>query len=404
MSLLVVFLLLTNIAAVVYADQEESKGNNQERENNQEKIREVKQERLDKLEEIKQDRLGKITGLNKEKLEKLADLDEKQLNKLANLDRARANELAKKAPKMIREQLAKLKMKNVSKDDLFKERAIGLDKAEHAREKYAELKEMHKEISDELKEERDAFKDAVDSKNETATIEHAKAYLNRVADLVLNNLESIKANAEANDDLTEDEATEIIAELDEKIVVITDAKSAIDAAQTKDEVKKAGKVIINSWKRMEEKVKLHAGRIIKSNVMDVLKRAEQLERRLDRTLARLEEKGYNISTVDNLTNDFSENIDGARELLRTASSKFSKARGLTSSNSTQEEINVLVNEGKELVKQAHDELKEAHKIFVDIMKQVKDLTGKTELDDTEDVVEVIEDYDDDGNQNDEGDE
>ncbi len=338
---------------------------------------------------------ARLARLDNDKLQRLVNLDRAQLEKLKLMDRSRLKKLADKDPKEIKAALDKFRVKRINLQDLYRQREIAKNRLEIAKRRYNQAKERYEKAKENLEKARKEFRAAVEKGDEEAAVEHAKEYLLHVADIVINSLEKIKATTEEDDDLTEEEANEIIADLDEKIVKIEDLKDQVEAAQTKDEVKEAGIQIINAWKRMRHKIRLQAGRIIKSKVMDVLKRVEQLESRLDKALAKLEEQGYDVSDVDDLVDQFSSKIDSARDKFRDASDKFKEAHDLADNdNASQEEITNLVDEGKSLVKEAHNDLKEAHELFKEIVRKIKGIAGddaETALEQSEEnEVEVIE--------------
>ncbi len=344
--------------------------------------------------------VGQVRKLSARKLQNTAGLNEAEQKKLSHLNRQKIKDLATKNVDELKQALTHYKVnKFANKADMFRARTV--KNYQELKHKYSELKDKYSELKDELKELRKEFKDAVESGDEETALEHSKQYLTKVADLVINNLEKIKAKVEENDDLTEDEVTEMLADLDEKIQVIEDAKSDVDSAETKEEVKEAGQAIIHAWKRMQHKVKLHAGRVIKANVQDVLKRAEHLERKLEKALVKLEEQGYDVSEVEDLVELFSEEVESARTKFKDASEMFKQARELADSEEgTQEEVDDLVEQAKALVKEAHEDLKEAHEVSKEIIESIRDTAGSVESvteedeEDEEDYV-VVEEVDDD---------
>ncbi len=364
------------------------------------RIRLLNEERLKAISELDDGKKRFWLGMDSEVKLRLAKLDDSQLRKLANLtqeqmeklkvmSRERLRELSEKNNSEIREELSKMKIKKIKVENLFRKRIIAEDNLKAARERFETAKEKYSKAKSDFAGEKKAFLDAIKAKNETAAMEHAKLFLTDAADVIINYLEKVKSRVEDNDDLTEEEAAEIIAEIDEKISEIEDAKEDIENADTKEELKEAGKVIVNAWARMKHRVRLHVANILKSNVRDILERAEHLETKLDKALAKLEEKGYDISGIDDKVDEFSEKIDDAREKFKTAQEKIREARELREDNeSTQEEIDALVDDAKELVKDAHNDLKDAHELLKEIVKSIRETTG-TSIDlSEEDEVEI----------------
>ncbi|MBN2423005.1 hypothetical protein JXB41_07300 [Candidatus Woesearchaeota archaeon] len=322
----------------------------------------------------------------------IGSLDEESAEKFIHLSNAeKARILAMNAPAAAA-KLAKLKLVKINKEMQFKKRVIAEQKLVQAEKKFQQAKQKYVQAQTAFQKAKKAFDDAVAQGDEEAAKEHAKEFLVNTADMILSALEKIKENVEGNDDLTEEEASEIIADLDEKIKLIEDAKADVEAAETKDEIKAAGKVILDAWERMKHRIRLHAARIIKSKVSDVLGRAEALERKLEQTMARLEEQGYDVSGADDLVDEFGEKIAEAKDKFNEAKEKFDEARDLTDDESTQEEIDELVSEGKQLVREAHDLLKEAHTLLKEIVKEIKGIDPEVDLEEesAEDEYEVVD--------------
>jgi len=363
------------------------------------KLIQLNEDKLEKLAKLGEDKLIKLTKLSEDRLDKIASLDEAQLRKLAALDRTRLNKLVQKSDNEIKAELAKYTIKKVKKTDLYRKRIVADAKLKAANKKFKSAVARYQDIKKELSEEKRAFKQALNEEDEEAAIEHAKAYLLKVADLVLNGLEKIEARVEENDDLSDDEVEEILTDIEEKKQEIEDAKTKVEEATTKEEVKEGGAQIVRLWERMKNKVLLHAARLYRAKVMDVLMRAEQLERKLDRGLAKLEEQGYDVSEIEEMVVEFNDKVDSAREKYREAQEKLREARELRTEDEVErEKIKELTDEARSLIKEAHELLKEAHSKLVEIFKEIRDIAGNTDAVNEEDeeyeIVEEIENEDD----------
>ena len=64
-------------------------------------------------------------------------------------------------------------------------------------------------------------------------MEHAKNYLSRVADALVNHLEKMKAKVQESKNIPEDRATKITAEIDAQIAETNSIKADANAATTK---------------------------------------------------------------------------------------------------------------------------------------------------------------------------
>ena len=323
----------------------------------------------DRLLEINERHRAKLESLTDAQVEKLESLNKTQLEVLSILGRARMNAIVNSGNAPM--ALAKLEVRTfATKADMFRERVV--ENFQGIRAGIESLREEHAEIRAELSEERAEFRAAVEAGNEEDAIAHAKAYLIRVADIIINNLEKIKAHVEENDDLTEEEAANITADIDAKIELMTEAKADVEAAETKEEVKAAGAAITEAWHSMRFGLRLHADALLRLKVTDILKRAEYLENKFESALARLEEEGHDVSDANALLDSYSEAVAEARVELREAHSLLVEAYA-------SEDSEEMVEQAKELISQAHEHLREAHDFSKQIIAEIREISGSIDI-------------------------
>jgi hypothetical protein len=348
-------------------------------------LEELSQERKAFMEKFRTEELGKLNEMAKEEFKKAASLSRTQLKECLSGNETEAKECVA-GFQIVRFQ---------EKADMFRQRVV--ENAEAARNRFEALKNRHDEIKDDLKEERSAWQETVKSGSEDEQVEAGKKYFDKTAELIINNLEKIKSKVQESDDLTEEEVAEIVADIDEKIAEIEEAKEDMEAASTKQELKAAASEIVQRWKDMEHKVKLHLEYLGRAKVMDVMKRSEYLERRVENALVRLEEQGYDTSEIDALLGQFSEKVDGAREQFKEGNELLIKARNMAKANESKEQVKAAVEDGKELIKGAHEMLVDAHEISKEILAKIREMTGSIEsvIEESEDdYVAVVEEEDD----------
>ncbi|MFP4523884.1 MAG: hypothetical protein ACLFO2_01015 [Candidatus Woesearchaeota archaeon] len=348
--------------------------------------------RFGELSEAQREKLGRLGAENARKfhvlkedaLERVAGLDEDELEKFAALGRARAKELADKTPDEIREELKNVNVKRVKASEAFQKRELPPQAAERARERYEEAADKYRERKDSFYEEREDWREAVRQGDEEAAVSHAKNYLMHAADMVIGTAEKVRARVEANDDLSEGEADEILADLNETVENMEAAKEAVETAETKDEVKAAARAIQESWKRHAHQVRVRAHQAVKTDVGEILSRSRALESRLDSILAEMEARNVTVENLDHLLTTFSEKVDEARELYEESEVLFEQAKDERDKDALQR--------SKELSREAHEKLREAHRVLVDIVRKVKQ--EGFDIEDDGEYVEVIEEDDD----------
>ncbi|MFC1741704.1 hypothetical protein ACFL3V_04175 [Nanoarchaeota archaeon] len=219
----------------------------------------------------------------------------------------------------------------------------------------------------------------------------ARPYLLHAADLVLKELELMKEKVQSSEDLSEEEMTKMVNELDEKIQEVEAAKEVItnlDENSSKEEINKAAKTIKDAWRKTKAVMKKHAGKLVNARLGNIILKTEMLEKRLYKTRDKLEAKGLDVSTLDDMLGDFSEKLD-------TAAISYKKAREKWSEANTPEEVDEVAKEIRELLTEAKEALKEARDMLRNIVKEIKTLNkGSLEVE-TADEEEEADDEEDD---------
>jgi hypothetical protein len=222
-------------------------------------------------------------------------------------------------------------------------------------------------------------------------IEYEKNGWLRAAEAIINHLEKVKSKVQESEDLDEKETESIIADINAKIDEINDAKADVEAATTKEEIRAAAKKINVAWKRIKAKSKIHAREVVNGKVRSLVKRSEHLEKKLDRILAEMEEKGIDVEGIDEKVTQFSDKIAEARDKLRQSNEKFKEAKA----TGVDEDRKTLLEEAKALAREAHDDLKEAHDILKEIVREIKASYREAdfETDDEDDLIEIEDEED-----------
>ena len=373
-------------------------------------LKESELRRLGKLEKWK---LKKLSRLEKKKLVKLARLEPGELRKLATLDDARLERLAmmdesrlKKIGKLSRADIKRLAMKNpddmarididreIIKRDKFREKAfvkrkIARERMKKAREDFKLAKEQRMRAKNQLLNARGEFfaakkaLEACEGVNTTRCDEvrenvkmRSKAFLLHAADIIIAELEKVKAKLESSEELNEEEAAEWIADIDAKIEEVKDTKAAIEAAETKEEIVAAAKAIKVEWLYTKHQIKKLTGLLIHKRVGGIIAKADILEERLEEVLSGLEEEGVDTTEIDAQVDIFSEKIAEARAEYELAQEKWAEVEEIRSSygDVTPEDLrkaDQLVKEARDHIKAAYAALRDAHAALRKIVRLVK---------------------------------
>ncbi|MFC1698258.1 hypothetical protein ACFL1H_08035, partial [Nanoarchaeota archaeon] len=195
-----------------------------------------------------------------------------------------------------------------------------------------------------------------------------------------------KEKVEGSEDLTEDEASEIIDDIEGSIVEIEQAKEIIISSDSDEEIKEAAQNIKNIWSRIKNGAKVNAGKVVNSRVGGILIQTKQLETKLNRVLEQLAEQGINTDEASDLVDAFNAELDSAISNYETARELFVQAK--------EDQREDLVQSAHEALKKSKGDLNDARVIIRDIVVKLKDLGGEDELEEDEILEEIEEELED----------
>ena len=352
---------------------------------NIDKIIQLKGERLERLANLSKEKLERLSELEKEKLDRIAGLNGTELEKLATLSRARLKAFSEKDNERLKIELKDMIVVKVRDADDLHRRNVPQARLQAVRQNFEKAKEKFKEAKDELQDTRNKLREA---RSEEEKLQHAKNYSLKVADVLIQYLEKVKAKVQESKNIDEARATQIVADIDLQISEITQIKVDIEAATTKEQVKDAAKKLREKWNKLKHITRLHAERVISARIEGLVNRGIVLEKKLDHILAKAEEKGIEINVSVEVA-QFSEKIALAKDKYTQAQAKIASVIDLKAGNATNEQIRAVADEANALLKEARDAIKEAHSILKTIVSKIKQAEPEADL--SEDVeVEVTQ--------------
>ncbi len=359
---------------------------------NSEQIRERLKERLQAaVQECEDEEDSEICKERlRERIQLMTKLEEKTLERLQNIE-------ARKTQKMneLKEMGGNPKLLKYKEEFGFKARKIAQNKLMQAKQSYTKAKERYEEArknyasaQNQFRETKQKLEDCEEGTEDCSQLkegirEKSKEFLLKAADNIIEHLNKVKANVEANEDLSEEEAAEIIAKMDEMISEIESAKSTIESSEDKEEIIEAAKTLKNAWSRVRKRLSVHSGRIVNSRIGGIVVRIKQLEVKLERILARMEENEIDTTEIQSLIDEFNVKTSDAKSNYESALEKFDEAKDAEDSGTKQE----LGLAGHELMKKAHSALQEAQKLLRDVVLTTKQKGGGEELNAPEDSAE-----------------
>jgi len=246
-------------------------------------------------------------------------------------------------------------------------------KVNETREKIQVIRKNYQEVRQAYITERDKFKELkkeyASCKNDSTDackgkrqdiITGSKTYLLNAADLVLKELENLKEKTTASTELTEEQKSSIIADLDAKIQEVTDARVTIENLNdnsTRQEVNDAAKQIRQAWQETKDALKLHTSKLVVAKLGNIIAKTETLETKLYNIRDKLTEKGKDVSKLNAVLDEFKAKVDDAKAKYEAMQEKLSNAKP-SDMGTVSKDVHQLFTEAKQSLKDARDLLRQ----------------------------------------------
>lgn len=258
----------------------------------------------------------------------LANLDESQRNIYMHLTRAQQKELLQEGIESAKARLARMRLRLINEAMRFKLRVIDAVRLrrihqtlERRRRIYLSLLQNHSIAKQEFLDLKQAEKEACEEDNSSAgcleainsSIEHAKGYLNHIADLQIIALGIVRDKVESSEYIEEEKVQEILGEIDSLLVQLNESKAILAEADTKDEVKSAAALIRSSWVTIRNAVVRHNRLLKRAALRIIIRRAKAWESRIESALSRL--SAERRARVKALLEQFSQKVKEAEGLV-----------------------------------------------------------------------------------------
>ena len=248
---------------------------------------------------------------------------------------------------------------------------------EAAKQQYATAREQYTEAKQSIEENRERLRECKEEATEDCKLvvkevkKDVKDFLLGAADRILAALEKVQSRVEASS-MTDDEKLEILADIEERIAAVDAAKESINAlteTSTKAEIKEVTAELKDAWKGARAGLKTGVGRLANEKIHGVVVKSEQLQTKLERTIAKLEEQGYDVSGIEDLKAEFDAKIADAK-------THYDAAVAMYAQEIVPGEVDELMKEANAEMKAAQESLKEAHQVLKEIVDEIKEVQEK----------------------------
>jgi len=239
---------------------------------------------------------------------------------------------------------------------------------EKAMARRAEAKEKSKVKRDEFKAKHTEWKEKChdastdDCKALRKTLRGAaRQHLRENAATILANLKAQKEEIEANEELSDEEKTEAVAEIDEEIAEVEEEETALESEsidESDEAVNERAEKLKAKWMHAKKKLIRNKAKLANARIKGVAQRATVMQEKLDRAIAKLAEKGVDTSSLDAQLAEFSAALDNAEKEYNAAKALIEEAKGEEVRKDLPRDVETHLKAAREYVKQAHDIAKE----------------------------------------------
>jgi hypothetical protein len=246
------------------------------------------------------------------------------------------------------------------------------ERFEAAKQQYATARAQYAEAKQSIEQNRDRLRECKEEATDECKLivkgvkKDVKDFLLGAADRILASLEKVKSKVEESS-MNEETKTKILAKIDERIAAVTAAKEKIDAlteTSTKAEIKEATAGLRGAWNDSKADIKLEAGRLANEKIHGIIVKSEQLKTKLETTMTKLSDKGYDVSGLEELRASFDAKLAEAKTHYDAAFAKYGQ-------EVVPGEVDALMKEANAEMKLAQKALQDAHKILKDIVAEIK---------------------------------
>ncbi len=249
---------------------------------------------------------------------------------------------------------------------------------EQATERYQNARQLYLDSRLRIQQYRQEFVQCRDS-NSTACVQarlqvqaNAQPFLSNSADLVLQALDRVKTSIEASTDLTAQQKSDLLSQIDAHVAEMTAAQGVaanLSVNATPDEIKAAATAVRQAWTDTQFTLKKSVGVLVDVRLSAIIQRTQQLSTRLHAARDALAVEGKDVSQIDATLADFDAKVTAANTEWRASVDAYVSATNTT--------IDQVTKDAQTHVKNAQQDLKDAEQDLRTLVQEIKDANGGT---------------------------
>ena len=311
-----------------------------------------------------------VQRLKEKDLERVNKIEERRLEIRSEIEEMKENQKLRAFAVSNKSMLREIKRESAEK---MNEKVREMEKKENESGRNMEKREKEMlRLREKVRLCSDNATNATDEcrKVSNESFESAKDYLLNAVERAINALEKIKARVNSSEFLSEEEASNILVELNAEEANISAIKSQIENAGTREELRNAALSLKSEWENIREIHRTMQLRLALSHFGGIIVKSKNLEVKLNNVLEKLVIENKSVEGIEPLIIRFNEDINDTKENFNSAHEILSAA---LASNSKEER--------KEMLEKAHSYMQKSKKSLKAAAETLKEILEKAKEED-----------------------
>ncbi|MBU6431209.1 MAG: hypothetical protein KGJ58_02145 [Patescibacteria group bacterium] len=268
---------------------------------------------------------------------------------------------------------------SVSAETLQERDQRTIDNYNSAKSSYAKVVNEYKSAKSDFIKAKNQYVQYRNKESLNATLEQAKNYLNKAIDVLsahINLVQSGAKNVSLTGGLTDDQKQMIASELNAEKDWLTQEKSLLTSAATKDQLVSHGKMIQSHWNSIRIIAKKITGEVLVDKINWAIAKGDAISTEVKVNIDNLKAQNKDTSILEGFLADLDKNLSLAKQKRDSAKSIFDQIGTSPAGNSgvvsasDLTAANDLFNKGNDFIKQANQYAASAHKDLKEIVRQI----------------------------------
>jgi hypothetical protein len=189
-------------------------------------------------------------------------------------------------------------------------------------------------------------------------VNKAKIALLNADNVMIKQLEMLRAKVEATRGLSDNVKTAIYAEIDSNISWLQAEQTAIQNADNQQEVRSVASALENYWLNTRIEIKQIDGQILIAETDALVQKAEAFTGLVEARIQQLKDNGVDTSALENLLANYNSKLGLAEQKYDAAKAKFSQISSVGDADQLFRDGVALIKEGNSYLRDAFGDLRD----------------------------------------------